>query len=267
MVIHLGFNIASEKRSLEDCLREYPALKRNARNLVSRIVLLSKLESSNLRILEVGAAQGSLVMACNELGYFCEGVEPSEYAISISRDLSRVLNVNATIKKGYAEELPYDDRTFDIVIASSVIEHVENVEKAFSEAFRVLKPRGAFFFDAASSLCPHQFEIRFVPFFGWYPDNIKVGIMRWASKHRPSWVGYTETPAINWFTPWKANRLLRDAGFEDIRDRWDMAPLGKPNSLKTLILSIIRSTRITRLVAYILIPSCGYLAIKGNASA
>jgi len=265
MVLRLGFRIASEKRSLEDCLKGYPAQKRDARNLVSKIALVLKLESSDLRILEVGAAQGSFVIACNELGYSCEGVEPSDYAISVSKDLAKALNVKACIKKGYAEEMPYDDGTFDIVMALSVIEHVENVEKAFSEAFRVLKPRGAFYFWTASSLCPHQYEIRFVPFFGWYPDSIKAKIMRWASRHRPSWVGYTETPAINWFTPWKANRLLRDAGFKDVRDRWDLAPLGKPGFLKTAVCNVIRSTQITRLVADVLNPSCGYLAIKGKA--
>ncbi|UPK73815.1 class I SAM-dependent methyltransferase [Nocardioidaceae bacterium SCSIO 66511] len=41
-----------------------------------------------------------------------------------------------------AEALPYDDDTFDVVIGHAVIHHIPDVEQAFREMFRVLRPGG-----------------------------------------------------------------------------------------------------------------------------
>ena len=41
-----------------------------------------------------------------------------------------------------AESLPYDDDTFDVVIGHAVIHHIPDVEQAFREMFRVLRPGG-----------------------------------------------------------------------------------------------------------------------------
>lgn len=40
--------------------------------------------------------------------------------------------------------IPYDDATFDLVVAANVLEHVEDPHACFSEVRRVLKPGGAF---------------------------------------------------------------------------------------------------------------------------
>ena len=43
---------------------------------------------------------------------------------------------------GDATRLPFQDETFDRIIASEVLEHIHNDEDALSELFRVLKPQG-----------------------------------------------------------------------------------------------------------------------------
>jgi SAM-dependent methyltransferase len=42
--------------------------------------------------------------------------------------------------------LPFDDRLFDVVLSDFVLEHVEYPEEFLEEIFRVLRPRGSFFF-------------------------------------------------------------------------------------------------------------------------
>ena len=51
-------------------------------------------------------------------------------------------SARAEAVKGDALDLPYDDATFDFVIASEILEHVPQDERAIEEVIRVLKPGG-----------------------------------------------------------------------------------------------------------------------------
>lgn len=261
MVISFKKHFATEKRSLAWCVEKYPLYEKQAKNLIKKIHKKFKL-SPNSKILEIGTAQGLFMIALNRLGYDCEGIESCEEAINVSKKLTKKFNCKLNIKKGFAENLPFEDNSFNMAIANAVIEHVKDVKKVFSEAYRVLKPRGCFYFSTASSLCPKQSEIRFFPFFSWYPNSIKIKIMNWAIKNKPSLVGYTTTPAVNWFSPWKSNKLLKQARFKKIYDRWDLFIEGEVSTNKKLFLRIIKSNKIARFLADIIKPRCSYLAIK-----
>lgn len=43
---------------------------------------------------------------------------------------------------GFADQLPFSDRSFDTVLCTEVLEHVTNAEYACAELFRVLRPGG-----------------------------------------------------------------------------------------------------------------------------
>jgi SAM-dependent methyltransferase len=45
-----------------------------------------------------------------------------------------------------AERIPYEDGTFDLVVGHAVLHHIPDVEQAFREVLRVLKPGGRFVF-------------------------------------------------------------------------------------------------------------------------
>jgi SAM-dependent methyltransferase len=45
-----------------------------------------------------------------------------------------------------AEQIPYDDATFDVVVGHAVLHHIPNLDAAFREVLRVLKPGGRFVF-------------------------------------------------------------------------------------------------------------------------
>ena len=52
-------------------------------------------------------------------------------------------SARAEAVKGDALDLPFADGTFDCVIASEILEHVPQDDKAIAELVRVLKPGGA----------------------------------------------------------------------------------------------------------------------------
>jgi ubiquinone/menaquinone biosynthesis C-methylase UbiE len=254
-------HIAAEKKSLDEVLGSLPKRKNFVRILFSRLARVAKVPPGG-RVLDVGAAAGEFIAACAQLGYDCAGVEPWEEARQNAGGLSQELAIQLQIVNGTAESIPFADEEFDVIHAMSVMEHVVDIDKALSEACRVLKPGGVFWFYTASAMCPIQGEIRRFPLFGWYPDSLKRKIMNWAKGARPELIGYTETPAINWFTPWKARRLLRKHGFSRVYDRWELRGADEGGWLHAAGLKILRSVKPVRILADVMVQDCSYAAVK-----
>lgn len=82
--------------------------------------------------LEVGSGTGRFSKA---LG-IRSGLEPSAGmdAMAEKRGLETV--------RGVAEEMPYQNQQFDVILMNFCISYFENLQRAFAEAFRVLKPGG-----------------------------------------------------------------------------------------------------------------------------
>jgi SAM-dependent methyltransferase len=59
---------------------------------------------------------------------------------------SEFLSTNPAIRSENLESLSYEDDFFDLVLTSETLEHVPDIDKAFSEIFRVLKPGGSHIF-------------------------------------------------------------------------------------------------------------------------
>ena len=88
------------------------------------------------RILDVGCGTGANLLMLSKYGD-AEGVDVSEDALTFchERGLDKV-------KLGAAEELPYDDGTFDLVTAFDVVEHIDDDLAGLKEMRRVLRPGG-----------------------------------------------------------------------------------------------------------------------------
>lgn len=213
-------------------------------------------------VLDIGAAQGRFIMACQKLGYEAYGVEPSDVALETATALAEQLDITLPIRKGFAESIPYENDMFDVVHAGSVMEHVLNLEASLAEIYRVLKPGGVFWFNSASAMSPFQGEISKFPLFGWYPNALKLKIMYWARDHKPELIGGTPAPAIHWFTPRKARRVLREAGFSTVYDRWDLRHPDEGGDRYRMALRMIRASPLTKFVADVAVGGCSFAAVK-----
>lgn len=95
-------------------------------------------------VLEVGAGTGFFSLNLRQAG-----VVDDVHVTDISSAMVDAANRNAS-KLGFdiegrvadAECLPHADATFDLVVGHAVIHHLPDVEQAFSEMLRVLKPGG-----------------------------------------------------------------------------------------------------------------------------
>lgn len=252
---------AAESADVSDAIARLPVLRDRVKVLSRRLQPAAPLPPG-ARVLDIGAAQGALLAAFNEAGYEAVGVEPWEPAIEASRDLAQQLDVEITIVPGQAEALPFDDESFDFVHAMSVLEHVVDPLVCFREARRVLRPGGAFYFYTTSALCPVQNEIRGFPLFPWYPPPLQRRIMWWAAERRPRLVGYTATPAVHWFTPWRARADLSRAGFTRVLDRWDLRGEDELQGWRKRALLTARGSRLARYAGDVFVPDSAYLAIR-----
>ncbi|MEL6920298.1 MAG: bifunctional demethylmenaquinone methyltransferase/2-methoxy-6-polyprenyl-1,4-benzoquinol methylase UbiE [Pseudomonadota bacterium] len=71
-------------------------------------------------------------------------INASMLEVGEARALKRNLADNTTFAEGNAEELPHDDGTFDAYTIALGIRNVPDINKALSEAYRVLKRGGRF---------------------------------------------------------------------------------------------------------------------------
>ncbi len=97
-----------------------------------RIKLIKEFIGKPRKIIDIGS--GSNYFAATTPGLVALDVEPRKI-----RFLSRT---EAVPTLGNAEALPYDDKNFDQVVMSQVLSYVEDIDRALSQARRVLKDDG-----------------------------------------------------------------------------------------------------------------------------
>jgi SAM-dependent methyltransferase len=254
---------ATERMSLDTALATLPNAEAYARTVLSRLQTIRPLPPESTTVVDIGAAQGRFVIGCTRLGYRTIGIEPWAPARETAVQLSQLAGVDTQILPGTAEVTGLPSERFDVIPAAAVMEHVKDAQAAFNEMYRILRPGGIFWFNSGSSLSPRQEEINGFPFFGWYPDWLKQRVMSWAQKNKPHLIGYTETPAINWFTLGKVGRMLRQAGFRHaVHDRWDLRLPSEGGTAYRIDLRVVQLGRLTKLLADVILPGCAFATVK-----
>jgi len=94
--------------------------------------------SSGDSVLDIGCGTGANLLYLLELGVQATGLDPSPYMLDIA---SQNLGNRADFHRGYAEDLPFDDNSFNYATFMTTLEFVENPQKAIEEACRVAKDR------------------------------------------------------------------------------------------------------------------------------
>lgn len=140
------------------------ALKRRAKSVVEGLDL-----EDRDKVLEIGCGNGYYLSLLNRLGMNLNlvGVDNDKMALSDAKkfiDDDRVKLILAD-----AERLPFKDKSFDKIVMSEVIEHVNDEDLVLKETLRVLKPGGIltlttcnidypFFWDPINWVLQHLFN-------------------------------------------------------------------------------------------------------------
>ncbi len=96
--------------------------------------LLEKHVADGARVLDAGVGLGRVLGPMTQY---------DRYGIDITFDyLKRARSNNFTVAFSRIEDMPFDDGSFDAVMACDVLEHVIDLEKCCTELLRVLRPGG-----------------------------------------------------------------------------------------------------------------------------
>ncbi|HUC07166.1 MAG TPA: methyltransferase domain-containing protein, partial [Solirubrobacterales bacterium] len=118
-----------------------------------------------------------------------------------------------------AEELPFADESFDLVFGHAVLHHIPDLNKAFAEFLRVLRPGGAIAFAGEPSrygdrlaALPKRAGLLAAPAWRRVVGASARAVAEGEQSHDHSLESQVDVHA---FAPADLRRFLRDAGFED----------------------------------------------------
>lgn len=131
----LGYVFHSkDARNYNDWFLSEPG--RSVRSLEAALLLRIWAPKGPQKVLEVGCGTGIFTEWFAGQGHQVTGIEPSSHMLNIAR---LRLPPRIDLEPGFAEELPYDDNTFDTVALVTTLEFVDEPRQALREAFRVAK--------------------------------------------------------------------------------------------------------------------------------
>ncbi len=178
------------------------------------------------RSLEVGAGTGyfslHLLMAGVTRAATCTDISPGMIEALTANAQRLGVEVDACVAD--AEALPFEDRSFDLLLGHAVLHHLPDLDRAFSEFYRVLRPGGFIVFAGEPSR---------------YGDRLASVPKRVATAAAPAWraalraakapSGHSDGGEINHeleqhvdvhaFTPGDLEGFARRAGLDDVSVR------------------------------------------------
>jgi len=182
------------------------------------------------RGLEIGAGTGYFCLNLLRQGWI-DDVVATDVSAGMLETLSgsaETLGLSSSVETVVcdAEQLPFEDDSFDIVFGHAVLHHIPDLERAFREFRRVLRPGGVIAFAGEPSRYgdqlanfPKRAALALAPLWRRImraQPHAGHGDAPWGKDERAKLEGVVDVHA---FTPADLERVARAAGFEEVRIR------------------------------------------------
>lgn len=116
--------------------------------LTSRVVINLMQVEPQARILDCGVGNGSLSIALDSLvkgSVDFHAIDTSAEMLVQAKSVMQHAGLDPHLQQADVMSLPYEDQSFDVVMAAHVLEHLPDPQRALAEMVRVLKPGGMVF--------------------------------------------------------------------------------------------------------------------------
>lgn len=166
------------------------------------------------KILDLGAGPGSFLIECARRGYDAVGLEIAEHKIKYAHGKALEAGVQIDVRQGRAEQLPFQDDSFDFINASELVEHAEEPDAVLAEIHRILKTGGQAYVSVHN-----RFGFRDAHFkmygLNWMPRWLGERYLLLLKKHKEyhPLSGRQRISEMNYYTFGRFRELARGKGF------------------------------------------------------
>ncbi len=223
--------------TLED---EEPTFK----GYISRITKFKNVDPST-KMLEIGIGTGWFPILCKAKGLSCKGLEISPHLLEYARALAAQFGVEPDLELANIEDYDLGKEKYDVIIASSVFEHVEHWEVGLKKVYQALKPGGVLFFESTNKFSFRSAEFHF-PLYGWLPDFARYGLRKAVQGPDIMHLGID----FNQFRYGQLRRFFKKLGFTRIVDRMELTDLSTKKGWKKSVLSAAQKSGILKKVMH-----------------
>jgi len=146
--------------------------------------------------------------------------------------------VEVDIELGNIEEIDIGESAYDVIVATSVFEHVEQYNAGLRWIYRALKPGGVFYFCSTNKFSLTSGEYKF-PLYGWLPDRWRYALRSRCQGDDIMRLGID----FNQFTYPQLRRVFERIGFSqvlDVVDLLDPDRLNNPAPWKRAVLQVLK---------------------------
>ena len=140
------------------------------------------------RLLEIGSGMGHLVAQLED-AFVTDGMDLNHWAVNKSKAVVQ----KSALQTASAQDLPFADGVFNVVIIKHIVEHLPQPEKAIHEIGRVTAQNGILILAT---------------------PNLSSLLKPWKGD---KWIGYQDPTHISLKQPQEWLKFIQDAGFELIR--------------------------------------------------
>jgi SAM-dependent methyltransferase len=158
------------------------------------------------KVLEIGCGIGSVVFELSRQGYDVTGTDISNAAITYG--LKKYGDIRLEVQP--AETLPYEDKSFDIVLSFDLFEHIAQIDRHVGEVARVLRPGGSYLFQTPNKYSNATYETLWTKSLQWrryHPSLHSPGQLRRRLAKHGFETRFIKMNPINEFTLKKLKKL------------------------------------------------------------
>jgi len=207
---------------------------------MGKIALVDRVEEEifhvqGRRVLDVGCGKGGLIISCALRDCDAVGIDIDLSELRIAKLRSKNFSaISLQLIRCDAKFLPFRNNSFDLVTATSVLEHVDNPERAVKEMVRVLKPEGYILLTIPSPSFPREahYKVFYIPYL---PKKLGKIYLRLRGFNPVFFVREVTYP---YPSPSYVERLLSSAGMvvENLTEKEIKEKLEKPRTIQSKLL-------------------------------
>ena len=126
------------------------------------------------KVLDLGCGDGVLSYMVQQKGAVVQGIDLSELAIEFAREQHEKRGSSATFTCCSVQDAKFEDNSFDAILCSDVIEHVNDPVSLLKEMERILKPFGKAIISTPIRFTSRPLDEMHV--FEWFPEEFEDAV-------------------------------------------------------------------------------------------